>query len=276
MQLNFSKMQGLGNDFVVLDNRELALRVDAPLARRLADRKFGIGCDQLLLVERPTGPTADLAMRIFNSDGSEVEHCGNGARALARYAVERGLVAARALTLELPGGCIHAEVDDQGWVTVDMGDADFEPASLPFRAARSAKLYTLDLGERRLEFGAVSVGNPHAVIEVADVGAFDLHVVGPALQAHPDFPSSVNVGAAEVVDRNHVRLRVYERGVGETLACGTGACAAMAVLRVRERVSDQVRISLPGGDLSLEWAGPGKPIAMGGPADFVFDGWIEP
>jgi diaminopimelate epimerase len=276
MKVRFSKMQALGNDFVVLDNRDSSLVIDAQLAQRIAHRKFGIGCDQLLLIEAPSSADADIGMRIFNTDGSEAGHCGNGARAVARYAVHRGLVEQPLVTMELPGGYIRAAVNAQdGLVTVDMGAPDFLPEHVPFVADERAKLYTVSDGMESISFGAVTVGNPHAVIEVTSTAQFELERVGKLLQAHERFPEGVNVGAAEVVDEHTVRLRVYERGVGETLACGTGACAALAVLRDRGRVAERVELTLPGGTLTMAWAGPGESIWMTGPAEFVFDGEIS-
>jgi diaminopimelate epimerase len=275
MRVSFSKMHGLGNDFVVVDNRDVGLNLTAELACRLADRKHGIGCDQLLLVERPRTLGPHLAMRIFNADGSEVEHCGNGARAVARYAARHGLVESHDMCLELRNGQINAFVNDAGQVTIDMGEPDFEPARVPFVTAAKMQVYTVTAAGKDVELGVVSVGNPHAVLEVADVDGFALEEIGVALQSHPAFPARVNVGAAQIVSRSNLRLRVFERGVGETLACGTGACAAMAVMRRRGLVDENVEIDLLGGVLKLRWEGPGAALHMSGPAEFVFDGEIE-
>lgn len=277
MRLAFTKMHGLGNDFVVID----AIRQDITLAaadmRHLADRHFGIGCDQVLLVEPPSEPEQALfRYRIFNADGSEVEQCGNGARCFARFVREQGLTDAREIPVETLGGrlVLHVEADER--VRVNMGQPVFAPERIPLRAEHEADAYTLEIQGRSLQFGAVSMGNPHAVMLVDDVASAPVRELGPALEHHERFPRRVNVGFAAVRDRTHVDLRVFERGAGETLACGSGAAAAIAVLRRWNRVDGEVEVSLPGGSLVLSWGGKvGAPVWLTGPATTVFNGWID-
>lgn len=276
MMLAFTKMQGLGNDVVVVDDRGRLIEVDGALARRLADRRLGIGCDQLLFIGPPLSSTSQLSFRIFNADGGEVEHCGNGARCVARYARDRGLVDTDTFGMDLPGGLVVARVGGGDEVAIDMGEPDFRPESLPFRTPCAAEVYTLeDVAGGSVNFAVVSMGNPHAVIEVADVAAAPVLQLGRALQAHAAFPRSVNVGFVERLGAEQLRLRVFERGVGETLACGTGACAAMAALRRRGDVAAAVTVTLPGGSLRIDWQGPGHALWMTGPASFVFNGEID-
>jgi len=277
MRLAFTKMHGLGNDFVVID----AIRQDITLAaahmRHLAERHFGIGCDQVLLVEPPSEPEQALfRYRIFNADGSEVEQCGNGARCFARFVREQGLTDAREIPVETLGGrlVLHVEADER--VRVNMGQPVFAPERIPLRAEHEADAYTLEIQGRSLQFGAVSMGNPHAVMLVDDVASAPVRELGPALEHHERFPRRVNVGFAAVRDRTHVDLRVFERGAGETLACGSGAAAAIAVLRRWNRVDGEVEVSLPGGSLVLSWGGKvGAPVWLTGPATTVFNGWID-
>ncbi len=277
MRLAFTKMHGLGNDFVVID----AIRQDITLAaahmRHLAERHFGIGCDQVLLVEPPSEPEQALfRYRIFNADGSEVEQCGNGARCFARFVREQGLTDAREIPVETLGGrlVLHVEADER--VRVNMGQPVFAPERIPLRAEHEADAYTLEIQGRSLQFGAVSMGNPHAVMLVDDVASAPVRELGPALEHHERFPRRVNVGFAAVRDRTHVDLRVFERGAGETLACGSGAAAAIAVLRRWNRVDGEVEVSLPGGSLVLSWRGKvGAPVWLTGPATTVFNGWID-
>ncbi len=275
MRVSFSKMQGLGNDFVVLDNREATLTLDSQIARTIADRKLGVGCDQLLTIEPADPAVADFAMRIFNADGGEVEHCGNGARAVARYCVARGLAETDEVRLQVKRGTVRAFVTPNGGVRVDMGEPVFEPAKVPFIAEHRRAVYTVDIAGSATEIGIASMGNPHALTKVPDVASFDLETLGRAAQSHAAFPEKINFAAAQVFSRDHISLRVYERGVGETLACGTGACAAMAILADQGLVDPSVTVSLPGGALLIEWEGPGSPLYMTGPADFVFDGNME-
>jgi diaminopimelate epimerase len=274
MRLAFSKMQGLGNDFVVLDATEHPIAIDPALARRLADRRFGIGCDQILLVEPPRLPDTEFYYRIFNADGSEVEQCGNGARCFARFVRDRGLTTHDEIPVGTAAGPIRLYLEDAGQVRVDMGAPEFEPERIPFLADRQALTYELDVAGESLVIGAVSMGNPHAVILVEDLDSAPVARIGPLVESHPRFTQRANVGFMQILARDHLRLRVYERGTGETLACGTGACAAMVHARQRDLVDSRVRVSLPGGDLLIAWNAPGESVWMTGPAVQVFDGEI--
>ena len=277
MRLEFTKMHGLGNDFVVIDGIRQNVRLDEPTLRHLADRHFGIGCDQILLVEPPGDPAQALfRYRIFNADGSEVEQCGNGARCFARFVREQDLTEAREIPVETLGGRIVLHVEDDEQVRVDMGRPEFAPARIPLLAEAEADAYTLDVQGQSFSMGAVSMGNPHAVILVDDVASAPVHEIGPIIERHASFPRRVNVGFAALRDRGHVDLRVFERGVGETLACGSGAAAAMAVLRRRGLVDDNLEVTLPGGTLVLSWTGQAEaPVWLTGPATTVFNGWID-
>ena len=294
--LHFSKMHGAGNDFVVLDLRDGAPPPDAGLAAQLADRHFGVGCDQILTVEPPRSAQAVAAYRIWNADGSTSEQCGNGARCVAAWLVRAGVVAdpAAGFRLDSPTRTHRVESLGQGRFAVAMGVPAFDPAAVPMAgtadlqlqgdlgngdAAQSAAAqgeYQIVVQGRPLRFGAVSMGNPHAVLQVEDVAQADVAAIAPLLQAHPVFPRSVNVGFAEIVARDRILLRVYERGSGETLACGSGACAAAAVLMQRGAVDRTVAIALPGGELSIHWPDPAGELIMAGPAAFVFEGeWLR-
>lgn len=275
MRLHFTKMHGLGNDFVVIDaiNQRVALRPEQ--VRFLADRHFGVGCDQLLLVEAPGSDEVDFRYRIFNADGGEVEQCGNGARCFARFVRDKGLTRRDAIRVETAAGRMVLQVEPDERVTVDMGVPHFEPAAIPFEAENAAREYRLDVNGREVRFGAVSIGNPHLVIAVPDVDAAPVAELGPALEAHPRFPRRVNVGFMQVLAPDRIRLRVYERGAGETLACGSGACAAVAVGRQQGVLGDKVDVDLPGGRLLVRWDGNGRPVRMTGPAESVFEGDIE-
>jgi len=268
-------MQGLGNDFVVLDGIRQVVRLDAAAIRRIADRRFGIGCDQVLLVEPPRLPGMDFQYRIFNADGGEVEQCGNGARCFARFVRDQGLTDKSEIPVGTASGpiCLHVEPDGQ--VRVDMGPPILEPARIPFLAEGEATIYRLDLDGEAVEIGAVSMGNPHAVLLVVDVGAAPVARLGPGIEHHPRFPQRVNVGFMQVLAPDHIRLRVHERGAGETLACGTGACAAVVSGRLRGLLGPRVRVTLPGGDLMIEWPGKPQPVLMTGPAERVFEGEIQ-
>ncbi|UHD14306.1 diaminopimelate epimerase [Thiocapsa bogorovii] len=274
MRLAFSKMQGLGNDFVVVDATERPIAIDPALARRLADRRFGIGCDQILLVEPPRLPGTEFHYRIFNADGSEVEQCGNGARCFARFVRDRGLTEHDEIPVGTAAGPIRLYLEDEGQVRVDMGTPEFEPDRIPFQTDRPAQTYPLDVAGESLVIGALSMGNPHAVISVEDLDTAPVARLGPLVESHPRFPQRVNVGFMQVLARDHLRLRVYERGAGETLACGTGACAAMVHARRCDLVDGRVRVSLPGGDLLIAWNAPGESVWMTGPAVQVFEGEI--
>ena len=275
MRLNFSKMQGLGNDFVVFDAVRQQVELTGEQLRRLADRRYGIGCDQILLAERATKPGADFRYRIFNADGGEVEQCGNGVRCLARFLVEHGLSERRELLIQTLGGDTRVFLTEDGQVRVDMGAPQLEPDRIPFQASQRQVSYELDLGGETVTLGVVSMGNPHAVLTVNEVASAPVARLGPYIETHPRFPRRVNVGFMQIVDRGHIRLRVFERGVGETLACGTGACAAVVAGRLQQRLDESVRVELPGGALQIEWAGEAMPVWMTGPAERVFDGEIE-
>jgi diaminopimelate epimerase len=275
MRIAFTKMHGLGNDFIVFDARGPDEVPSAATLRRLADRRTGIGFDQALVLSPPVRPGTDVHYRIFNADGSEVEQCGNGARCIARLVASRAAIRDRALVMDSPGGPVSARLRADGLVSVAMGVPDFDPRSLPFDAEREAATYRIDLPSGPVEFGAVSIGNPHAVIRVRSAQAAPVDTVGPAMENHARFPRRVNVGFLEIVAPDHVRLRVFERGVGETQACGTGACAAVAVGRCHGPLAEEVRVDLPGGRLIVQWPGPGEPIWLTGPAETAFEGQVE-
>ena len=274
MLLRFTKMHGLGNDFVVLDLITQSVRLDAPLIRFLADRHRGIGCDQVLVVEPPTAPDMDFLYRIYNQDGSEAQQCGNGARCVAKFIRDRRLSAKRRLRVETLGGPISMSCGKGNVVTVSMGIPRLSPQEIPFTAARQATVYTLEACGQPVEISAVSMGNPHAVLVVDDVETAPVATLGPVLEQHPDFPERTNVGFMQVLDRGEVRLRVFERGAGETMACGSGACAAVVAGRIRGLLDERVRVHLPGGFLQIEWRGAGDPLMMTGPATTVFEGQI--
>jgi diaminopimelate epimerase len=274
MLLSFTKMQGVGNDFIVFDAPTDAQLPDAATLRRLADRRTGIGFDQALVLQPPRKAGTDVYYRIFNADGSEVEQCGNGARCIARLVSNRR-ADNTSLRMDSLGGLVNARIREDGLVAVDMGVPNFDPASLPFIADREADRYTIEVLGKQLEIGAVSMGNPHAVLRVPAVASAPVDTVGPAVENHPRFPKRVNVGFMEVVDAGHIRLRVFERGVGETLACGTGACGAVAVGRRLGLLGPSVQVDLPGGRLTVEWQGHGSPLWLTGPAEKVFEGKID-
>jgi len=278
MILPFTKMHGLGNDFMVLDLISYPVSLNASQIRKLADRHFGIGFDQLLLIEAPTQPDVDFNYRIFNCDGSEVEHCGNGARCFAKFVLDRGLTTLRTIRVKTNRGVIVLHVEDDGFVTVDMGRPDFTPSALPFNATKAdsyEREITLNGHTQTLRFYTVSVGNPHAVILVDDVDSTAVREIGTALGTHPDFPQGVNIGFMQIIDRRQIKLRVFERGAGETQACGTGACAALACGISSGRLDTEVLAHLSGGDLRLRWDSPDNSIIMRGPATSVFEGNIE-
>ena len=275
--MQFSKMHGLGNDFVVIDAIRQSVYLTPEDIRFLADRRFGIGCDQVLLVEAPQDPSQALfRYRIFNADGSEVEQCGNGARCFAVFVREQGLTNAEDIPVETLAGPIRLRMEADGQVTVDMGRPRFHPDQLPFIAATEMDEYAIDVAGETLKISAVSMGNPHAVLWVRETASAPVAHLGPALEQHSRFPARVNVGFAALRGRHEIDLRVYERGAGETLACGTGACAAMALARKRGWVDERVKVNLPGGQLVLSWTGKGNaPILMTGPATTVFQGQIQ-
>ncbi|KZN36073.1 diaminopimelate epimerase [Pseudoalteromonas luteoviolacea S2607] len=274
MFVNFSKMHGLGNDFVVIDNVTQNVFLSRDQIRKLADRHFGIGFDQLLLVEPPYSPDLDFHYRIFNSDGTEVEQCGNGARCFARFVRMKGLTNKHKVSVSTKGGDITLYTEKDGQVTVNMGIPQFAPQDIPFKAQQSELTYILRAGEHTVFCGAVSMGNPHCVIEVEDIEHADVDTLGPLLETHERFPKRANVGFMQIINREHIKLRVWERGVNETLACGSGACGAVAVGIKQGKLADTVRVDLPGGTLQVRWNGGNKPVKMTGPAEHVFDGQV--
>lgn len=275
MLIKFTKMHGAGNDFVVIDLISQRCRLSSRDVSKLADRRFGVGCDQVLVVEAPRNPDVDFRYRIYNADGSEVEQCGNGARCFARFVRERKLTSKRTITVETAGGIIELKVRGRDEVEVNMGEPVFAPEDIPFTAPSRADSYTLEVAGRELEIGALSMGNPHAIIRVDDVDTADVGTLGPLIESHPDFPRRVNAGFMQVVSDREIRLRVFERGAGETLACGTGACAAVVYGLSRGWLRDCVTVNLPGGKLSVSWAGEGSPVIMSGPTAVVFEGRIR-
>ncbi len=274
MILRFTKMHGLGNDFVVIDAIHQPVTLTVAQCRFIADRHFGVGCDQILLVEKPTLPEADFRYRIFNSDGGEVEQCGNGARCFVRFVHDKGLTDKREIRVETKAGLIVPRLETDGQVTVNMGLPRFAPDEIPFLTDREAPTYLLGIDGKLIEVSVLSMGNPHAVQIVPDVEAAPVATDGPLIERHPSFPQRVNAGFMQVVDRGHIKLRVYERGAGETLACGTGACAAVVAGIRRGLLDAVVRVATRGGELTIRWAGPGAPVWMTGPAVTVFEGEI--
>lgn len=273
MRLAFTKMQGLGNDFIVFEAPAEGPLPTADALRGLADRHTGIGFDQALVLAPPRAGGTDVYYRIFNSDGSEVEQCANGARCIASLVARK--LGRNKVQLDSPGGRVAGELHEDGTVSLDMGVPNFDPASLPFEASREADIYPLRVGEQELQIGAVSMGNPHAVIRVANVRAAPVDTIGPAVENHSRFPRRTNVGFMEVVSPEHVRLRVYERGAGETQACGTGACGAVAVGRRLGLLQETVQVDAPGGSMTVRWAGPGEHLWLTGPAVSVFEGTVD-
>ncbi len=273
-ELHFTKMQGLGNDFVVLDGINQRVNLSTAQIKHIADRHFGVGCDQLLLVEAYAGEDAAFRYRIFNADGGEVEQCGNGARCFARFVYDQGLTRHTTIPVMTASGRIVLYIQANGHVTVDMGVPVLAPAQIPFVSARQQTLYTVDVAGQSLALAAVSMGNPHAVLQVTDVDHAPVATLGALLESHPAFPKRVNVGFMQVVARDRIRLRVFERGCGETLACGTGACAAVVAGQLQGLLDEHVSVSLPGGELRIQWQGEGQPVAMTGPAVTVFKGTL--
>lgn len=272
--LAFTKMHGLGNDFVMIDAVRQDIQLTEAQVRYLADRNFGVGCDQLLVVEPAQTPGVDFRYRIFNADGGEVEQCGNGARCFARFVFDQGLTDKREIRVETKKGIITPRLEADGTVTVDMGVPVLNPADVPFVSDSEAWVQPLDVGGTVVAITAVSMGNPHAVQVVADVDAAPVAVQGPLIEHHPRFPARVNAGFLQVVDEHRVRLRVFERGAGETLACGTGACAAVVAGILRELVVSPVTVETRGGELTIAWDGIGTPVMMTGPAVTVFSGTL--
>jgi diaminopimelate epimerase len=275
MELAFTKMHGLGNDFVVIDAIRQDVRLDPAQIRHIADRHFGVGCDQLLLVEPPRSPDTEFHYRIFNADGGEVEQCGNGARCFARFVRDQGLTGHDVIDVGTATGPIRLFIEPDGQVRVNMGPPRFAPAAIPFDAAETAPVYRLEREGQGVVFSALSMGNPHAVLLVDDVATAAVETLGPWLQQHAAFPRGVNVGFLQVLGRGEVALRVYERGAGETLACGTGACAAVVAGIQRGLLEPRVQVRLPGGALVISWAGDEQPVWMTGPAERVFEGRLS-
>ncbi|PCK30076.1 diaminopimelate epimerase [Pseudoalteromonas piscicida] len=274
MFINFSKMHGLGNDFVVIDNVTQNVFLSRDQIKKLADRHFGIGFDQLLMVEAPYSPDLDFHYRIFNADGNEVEQCGNGARCFARFVRMKGLTNKHKVSVSTKGGNITLYTEKDGQVTVNMGKPNFNPQAIPFRANKQENTYILRADEHTVFCSTVSMGNPHGVIVVDSVETADVDTLGPLLEHHERFPQKANIGFMEIISREYVKLRVWERGAGETLACGTGACAAVVAGIMQGKLEETVRVDLPGGSLQVRWGGQGQIVKMTGPAEHVFDGQI--
>lgn len=275
MHFHFSKMHGLGNDFMVVDCVTQNVFFSQDLIRRLADRHTGVGFDQLLVVEAPYDPETDFHYRIFNADGSEVEQCGNGARCFARFVRMKGLTNKYSINVSTKKGKMVLNIEDNDLVKVNMGVPEFLPNKIPFKAKQQEKTYILRVDDHTLFCGAVSMGNPHVVTVVDDIDRADVERIGPLLESHERFPERVNAGFMQVVNRQSIRLRVYERGAGETQACGSGACGAVAVGILQGLLDNHVSVSLPGGQLKIQWQGPGKPLYMTGPATHIYDGQLS-
>ncbi|UYM18761.1 diaminopimelate epimerase [Endozoicomonas euniceicola] len=272
MLLHFTKMHGLGNDFMVVDMVTQSVRLPPDKIRRLADRRFGVGFDQLLIVEPPTDPDMDFRYRIFNADGSEVEQCGNGARCFAKFVRDKRLIGRDTIQVQTAGGNIELIIHANGEVSVNMGVPRLQPEDIPFRAQEQRATYDLRIDGEEFEISAVSMGNPHAVIQVDDVNRTPVARLGSVMEKHGRFPKRCNVGFMQVLDQAEINLRVFERGVGETLACGTGACAAVVAGRLQGLLGDEVRVNLPGGTLNIHWSGEGHSVIMTGTATRVFEG----
>ena len=275
MHIKFTKMQGIGNDFVVIDGFNQAIKLSADQIRHLADRHFGVGCDQLLLVEQASNPNADFRYRIFNADGHEVEQCGNGARCFVKFVHQHKLTDKTQICVETASGLIYPKLEDNGLVTVNMGAPRFEPAQIPFIADQSALTYQLDLGDSAVEISTVSMGNPHAVQVVQDVDSAPVGFQGALIESHAKFPQRVNAGFMQIINSHEIRLRVFERGAGETLACGTGACAATVAGIRLDKLQSPVKVIMRGGELNISWDGDQSAVMMTGPAISVFEGEIS-
>ncbi|WP_235727550.1 diaminopimelate epimerase [Kangiella shandongensis] len=275
MIVPFTKMQGIGNDFMVVDAISQPVHLNQGQINQLAHRNFGIGFDQLLIIEAPQHPEADFHFRIFNADGSEAGHCGNGARAVAKYVRQRGLTWKRELRLSTNTATMNTVLEDNGLITINMGKPRLEPEKIPLRFADTAETYSIDVDGISYKVGAVSMGNPHCVLTIDDIDTAPVNTLGPKLSQHSYFPAQANVGFMQIVDPKEVKLRVFERGVGETLACGTGACAAVVAGRLQGLLDEKVKVTLPGGSLWIRWAGKGHHVYMTGPAKVVFEGQID-
>jgi diaminopimelate epimerase len=274
MELTFTKMHALGNDFVIIDSLHGEFNLDAEQIRALGDRHFGIGFDQMLVLSRPRNRDADVNYRIFNSDGGEVSQCGNGARCIAVFLYDQGIAKKEEIIAETRNGILKLYHQPDGQVRVNMGTPEFEPASIPLNVSRRESVYRLLVNNTPLEFSAVSMGNPHAVLEVENAETAPVQELGPLIQAHTLFPEGVNVGFMQILDPGHIRLRVYERGAGETLACGSGACAAVVAGHLSSKLANPVDVSLNGGNLLVSWQGEGEPVWITGPAAFVYTGRV--
>lgn len=275
MRLRFTKMHGIGNDFVMVDAITQKVTMTPERARKLANRHYGVGCDQVLVVEPPHSPDTDFSYRIFNHDGNEVENCGNGARCFALFVRQRGLTAKKKIQVETCSGKMTLLVHDNNQVQVNMGVPELRPHKIPFDWPRQQPTYPLMLSDIELEVSAISMGNPHAVCCVEDLHHYPVASLGPQIESHAKFPQKVNAGFMEIISPSQINLRVYERGAGETLACGTGACAAVVCGRLREQLNERVKVGLLGGELIVEWGGRGKPVMMTGPAETVFHGQVK-
>lgn len=275
MKLNFTKMQGAGNDFVVIDSFTAPIQLTATQIKHIANRFFGVGCDQLLMVEKTDTPNVDFRYRIFNADGGEVEQCGNGARCFVRFVVEKKLTQKREISVETASGIIMLKLQDNNEVTVNMGPPNFDPKALPFLANKRQLQYSLSLANTTIQITAVSMGNPHAVALVDNVDTADISELGPQIESHQHFPQHVNAGFMQVVNPHEIKLRVFERGSGETLACGTGACAAVVSGIQLNLLQSPVLVNTRGGSLKIEWMGEASPVMMTGPAEIVFEGTIN-
>lgn len=275
MLIKFTKMHGLGNDFVVIDGVRQHINLTTNAIKKLADRNLGIGCDQVLLIEPPRDKNIDFNYRIFNCDGSEVEQCGNGARCMGRYIADQQLSGKKTVLLQTKNRIMEVTTKPKNLVTANMGTPIFTPEEIPFISQQQDKLYSIEAGSQSFEIAALSVGNPHAVIQVENVETAAVAELGPMIQTHDQFPESVNVGFMQIIDRHNIKLRVYERGVGETQACGSGACAAAVAAIKQDLVESKVNLQLLGGKLSIEWSSEDQPILMTGPAETVFHGKIK-
>jgi diaminopimelate epimerase len=275
MLIKFTKMHGIGNDFVVIDAVRQHINLTTDAIRQIADRNQGIGCDQVLLIEPPSDKNIDFNYRIFNCDGTEVEQCGNGARCMGRYIADQQLSGKKSVLLKTKNRVMEVTTKNKDLVTANMGAPIFTPADIPFNSDQQQQLYPMEAGSHSVEIAVLSVGNPHAVIQVEDIDTAEVDNIGALIQAHTLFPESVNVGFMQIMDRHTIKLRVYERGVGETQACGSGACAAAVAAIQQNLVDSQVNLELLGGSLSIEWHGDDEPIMMTGPAETVFHGKIK-
>ncbi|MFT5446063.1 MAG: diaminopimelate epimerase [Gammaproteobacteria bacterium] len=276
MLIPFTKMHGIGNDFVLIDNRSGDLKLSSDVVRRLADRRFGIGCDQVLVAAQPRTAAADVAMQIYNTDGSNAGQCGNGLRCFSVFMRDAGAIPGAEAHIETPGGLVRTQIMASGIVRATMGDPpELDPERVPMLDHAQAPEYTLMIEGAPVALGAVSMGNPHAVVNVCSVESAPVTTLGPAIQASSVFPAGVNVGFMQVLSPQEIRLRVFERGVGETLACGSGACAAVVVGQIQGKLGPRVQVNLPGGALDIEWQGPGFPVIMSGPTAFVFKSEVQ-